>query len=180
LLGSWPMVCHLGGSLGANRGGGVRETRSELAPASLPRVDEQDRSTLAVVEHNSDCSACFVDRQRVRCLVQEDQWHARERGLAHCVPTTDRVVRLSEAWTSRELSKPRLGTMASSLSEGDALYVEEDYDGALAAYSDVSAASISQPPVPHQQEEGSIAPCTFFFSVATMVSDPFARCVRRR
>jgi hypothetical protein len=135
---------------------------------------------LAVVEHNSDCSACFVDRQRVRCLVQEDQWHARERGLAHCVPTTDRVVRLSEAWTSRELSKPRLGTMASSLSEGDALYVEEDYDGALAAYSDVSAASISQPPVPHQQEEGSIAPCTFFFSVATMVSDPFARCVRRR
>ena len=70
--------------------------------------------------------------------------------------------------------------MASSLSEGDALYVEEDYDGALAAYSDVSAASISQPPVPHQQEEGSIAPCTFFFSVATVVSDPFARCVRRR
>ena len=70
--------------------------------------------------------------------------------------------------------------MASSLSEGDALYVEEDYDGALAAYSDVSAVSISLPPVPHQQEEGSIAPCTFFFSVATVVSDPFARCVRRR
>ena len=43
--------------------------------------------------------------------------------------------------------------------DGDALCVEEEYDGALAAYSDVSAVSISQPPVPHQQEEGSIAPC---------------------
>jgi hypothetical protein len=83
---------------------------------------------LAVVEHNSDCSACFVDRQRVRCLVQEDQWHARGNAVA-CVPTADRVVRLSEAWfasrafgvESFRLSKPRLGTMASSLSEGDSM-----------------------------------------------------------
>eukprot|EP01046_Picozoa_sp_COSAG06_P045834 COSAG06_NODE_6397_length_2948_cov_3.873289_4_plen_68_part_00 len=66
--------------------------------------------------------------------------------------------------------------MASSLSEGDALYVEEDYDGALAAYSDVSAVSISQPPVPHQQEEGSIAPCR---CPVLLSSRPLARCVRR-